>query len=64
MVVDVVLTPGQMLPDEDDEKRQIYQSLLHDEDKPMLLRVVVEETLTEIVVITAYTTSQIQRYWK
>jgi hypothetical protein len=34
------------------------------EDKERLLRVVYEETESQIIVVTAYLTSDIRRYWK
>jgi len=61
----VVLSPEQIVNDEDSDDRLIYQSHYVDKrGKLMLLRVVVEETREEIVVITAYPTSQIKRYWE
>jgi hypothetical protein len=39
--------------------RRYFDSLLQQE---MLLRVIVEETMTEIVVVSVYKTSQIERY--
>jgi hypothetical protein len=41
--------------------RRYFDRVLQQE---MLLRVVVEESETERVVVTAYKTSQIRRYWK
>ena len=48
------------------EGRQIYMRLYHDAalEKEMLLRVIVEETESELVVITVYKTSQIKKYLK
>jgi len=55
----------QIVPDEDNIKRQIYQSVFSDENgKQKLLRVVIEETEDELVVITIYATSQVKKYWK
>ncbi len=39
--------------------RRYFDALLQQE---MLLRVIVEETMTEIVVVSVYKTSQIERY--
>lgn len=45
-------------------QRRIYQSqILMEENKPYLLRVVVDEDVSPIVVITVYITSKIQKYW-
>ena len=63
-IEEVVRNPDQIVPDDDDANRQIYQSLIYGNEKPKLLRVVVEETTTEIVVISTYRTSQIKRYWR
>ena len=61
----VVRTPRQIVPDEENLDRQIYQSKFTDlKGRQKLLRVVVEETSDEIVVITTYATSQISRYWR
>jgi len=64
-VESVIRKPHQIVPDEDDWNRQIYKSKFTDyRGRHKLLRVVVEETLDEIVVITTYSTSQISRYWR
>lgn len=60
----VVSNPEQIVPDEDDMNRQIYQSLIYENEKRKLLRVIAEETVSEIVIISTYSTSQIQRYWR
>jgi hypothetical protein len=53
------------VPDDDDNEREIYQShFIDSKGKLKLLRVVVEETADELVVVTVYPTSQIRRYWK
>ncbi len=46
--------------------RQVYMRRYHDTalDQEMLLRVVVEETETHRVVVTAYKTSDLERYLK
>lgn len=44
--------------------RKVAQRILHYDDKKHLLRVVYEETEENYVVITAYVTSQVSRYWK
>lgn len=61
----IVALPEQIVVDEDNINRLIYQSHFVDKKgKLKLLRVVVEETNEEIAVLTAYPTSQINRYWK
>ena len=65
LVKATVRYPDQIIPDENDIKRQIYQSLFtNHKGKQKLLRVVVEETQDEIAVFTVYLTSQIKKYWK
>jgi len=60
-----VCNPEQIVADEDNINRQIYQSVFKDKKgKLKLLRVVVEETEEEIIVITVYPTSQIKKYWR
>jgi hypothetical protein len=46
--------------------RKVYMRQYHDAvlDQEMLLRVIVEETEMEIVVVTAYKTSRAERYLK
>jgi hypothetical protein len=47
-------------------ERKIYMRRYHDAvlDQEMLLRVIVEETETELVIITVYKASRIDRYLK
>lgn len=44
--------------------RKVAQKKLLIEEKEYLLRVVYEETEELYIVVTAYITSQINRYWK
>lgn len=44
--------------------RKVRQKKYILEDKEMLLRVIAEEKKDRFVVITAYLTSQIERYWR
>jgi hypothetical protein len=48
------------------DQREVYMRRYHDPvlKREMLLRVVVEETETEFIVVTVYKTSQVQRYLK
>jgi hypothetical protein len=65
MVKNVVRNPDQIVPDEDNENREIYQSLFTDiKGRTKLLRVVIEESSDEISVVTAYPTSKIKKYWR
>jgi len=59
------IPPEQHLVDECNERRWVYQSRLPSEDGKMyLLRVVVDEDETRAVIITAYRTSKIEKYWR
>ena len=65
LVEQVIRSPEQIVPDADDDARQIYQSHFVDgQGRPKLLRVVVEEMVDEIIAVTVYPASQIERYWK
>lgn len=44
--------------------RQVAHRRFSKQGKEWLLRVVYEETQTTLVVVTAYLTSQIDRYWR
>ena len=44
--------------------RKIRQKKYILDDREMLLRVIAEEKKDRLVVITAYLTSQIERYWR
>ena len=46
------------------EGRQVAQKLYHEGDKKTLLRVVFEPEEDKWVVVTAYMTSQIEKYWR
>ena len=64
LVQDVMNHPEQRLVDESRTGRWIYQSRLWFEDGKMyLLRVVVAEDEQPPVIITAYRTSKIEKYW-
>jgi len=42
-----------------------YQSIVScEEEKPFLLRVIVDDSISPMVVITAYRTSKIEKYWR
>jgi hypothetical protein len=65
LVEKVIRSPEQIVPDEDDPNREIYQSRFRDDSgRQKLLRVVVEENEGEIVAVTVYPVSQFKRYWK
>ena len=65
LVEQTIRSPEQIVPDEDDPNREIYQSRFHDDSgAEKLLRIVVEENEDEIVAVTVYPVSQFKRYWK
>jgi len=65
LVLGVIEKPEQVLPDEDSNIREIYQSVIsNDKNKLKLLRVVIEETNVELLVISVYLTSKINKYWR
>jgi len=61
-VEQTVNSPEQMV--EGYEGRQVAQKVYHSSGKKMLLRVVFETTGDRRVVVTAYLTSQVERYWR
>lgn len=64
MVQAVMDSPEQRLRDESRAGAWVYQSRLRFEDgKLYLLRVVVAEEHTPPLVVTAYRTSKIEKYW-
>jgi hypothetical protein len=64
-IVSLLRRAIQIVPDEDDEDRTIYQEkILSRRGKHLLLRAVVEESDKEILVITAYLTQRVKRYWR
>jgi hypothetical protein len=65
LVEQVIRSPEQVMPDDDDPNRQIHQSRFRDEKgAEKLLRIVVEKNESEIVAVTVYSASQFKRYWK
>ncbi len=57
----VVDSPQQIVPNV--EGRQAYQAKIAFDDKIYLVRAIVEHTETELVVVTVYRTSKIEKYW-
>jgi len=64
LVQTVMAHPEQRLVDGSRTGRWIYQSQLRfDDEKMYLLRVVVDEEEQPAVIVTAYRTSRIEKYW-
>jgi hypothetical protein len=61
-VEDVLRNPGQIVMGYGG--RKIAQKICERDGGEYLLRVVCEEQATEIIVVTAYLTSDISRYWE
>jgi len=62
LVEDAVINPEQIVEGYGDRKVAHKKVFIY--DKEYLLRAVYEETEEMIVVVTAYLTSQVSRYWK
>jgi hypothetical protein len=61
IVQTVTESPQQIVPNI--EGRQAYQSQIVFGDKTYLVRVIVEQADEELVVVTVYRTSKIEKYW-
>jgi len=61
-VKEAILHPDQVV--EGYGGRMVSQKLLEIQDKLQLLRVVYEKSHSSMTVITAYLTSQFERYWR
>ena len=62
VVESVLAAPGQKVPEHGDVI--CYQSKAEINQKPYLVRVMVNETATPPKVVTVYRTSKIGKYWK
>lgn len=62
VVESVLATPAQKVPEHGDVV--CYQSKVEINQKPYLVRVMVNETATPPKVVTVYRTSKISKYWK
>lgn len=57
----VLQNPGQIVPEQDG--KNAYQSQVYSGSKVFLMRVIVNDTLSPIVVVSVLRTSRIARYW-
>ena len=62
VVESVLAAPAQKVPEHGDVV--CYQSKVEINQKPYLVRVMVNETATPPKVVTVYRTSKISKYWK
>jgi hypothetical protein len=61
-IIEAINYPGQIV--EGYGGRKVAQRKYKIDGKEYLLRVIYEENEQEVIVLTAYLTSQIKRYWK
>lgn len=60
--VDAVMqSPGQVTREQNGKK--CYQSLYTKDGATFLLRLIVDDNITPAVVVTAYSTSRVDKYW-
>jgi len=62
LVASVLDNPQQIVPEREDCKA--YQSIVDFEGKAYLLRVIVKDNVDPAIVVTAYRTSRIRKYWR
>lgn len=64
VIESVIKNPQQRIPDKDDPEREIYQSVIvDDKGKQKIIRIVIQDIENEKVVITAYISSKVTKYW-
>jgi len=61
-VHDTVLSPGQVISQEDGIL--LFQSVYYEGNKKYLLRVAVKLQADTWLILTAYRTSKVQKYWR
>lgn len=60
----IIENPQQKIPDKDDPEREIYQSVIIDsKGKQKIIRIIIQDIDNEKVVITAYISSKVSKYW-
>ena len=62
VVESVMVAPGQKVPEHGDVV--CYQSKAEINQRPYLVRVMVNEAVTPMKVVTVYRTSKIRKYWQ
>ncbi|WP_447603529.1 DUF4258 domain-containing protein [Nitrospira sp. Nam80] len=62
LIEQVLQSPEQKVPEVDNIT--CFQSKVTIDDRPYLLRVMVNETATPPIVVTAYRTKKINKYWR
>ena len=61
-VQSIMQAPEQIVPGTN--SRRVYQSRIEEEGAPYLVRLVVEEWHHPPLIVTAYRTSKIEKYWR
>jgi hypothetical protein len=62
-IAETIVNPHQVVPVENDLKA--YQSLVRSEEgRRLLLRVIVDDSVDPMVVVTVYRTSKVDKYWR
>lgn len=61
VIVEILNNPGQIIIEDD---KTLYQSIIIEAGKKYLIRVFVNHTKTPNLVITAYKTSKIEKYYE
>jgi len=63
-VMRVVSCPDQTIADSEMPTKIVYQSLIHEDNRMLLLRVFVETDKHPYVILTVYKTSKISKYYE
>ncbi|MCL5736215.1 MAG: DUF4258 domain-containing protein [Actinobacteria bacterium] len=63
VVLEVVTQPEQIVP-ERDTLRAYHSRIMWDDGRAFLLRVIVDDTIQPAVVVAAYRTSKVEKYWR
>ena len=64
VIESIIENPQQKIPDKDDPEREIYQSVIVDsKGKQKIIRIIIQDINNEKVVITAYISSKVSKYW-
>ena len=63
LVIEIINNPEQVAPGRN--QRSIFHSrFTFGEEKPYLVRVIIDETVDPAVIITVYRTSKVHKYWR
>jgi len=62
LVLDIIKQPGQIVDSYND--RKVAQEIIEYAGEQFLIRIVYEETNSELQVVTVYLTKKIEKYWR